>query len=39
MKSTELAEKLIALGYDIKGYNSSVDSETADKIRNDVLGD
>jgi N utilization substance protein A len=39
MKSTELAEKLIALGYDIKGYNSSVDSETADKIRNEVLGE
>jgi N utilization substance protein A len=39
MKSTELAEKLIELGYDIKGYNSTVDSETADKIRDEVLGE
>ena len=38
MKSTELAEKLIELGYDIKGFSSSVDSETADKIRDEVLG-
>jgi len=38
MKSTDLAEKLIELGYDIKGYNSSVDAETADKIRHEVLG-
>jgi N utilization substance protein A len=37
MKSTELADKLIDLGYDIKGYNSTVDGETADKIRNEVL--
>jgi hypothetical protein len=37
MKSTELADKLIELGYDIKGYNSTVDGETADKIRNEVL--
>jgi N utilization substance protein A len=37
MKSTELADKLIELGYDIKGYNSSVDGETAEKIRNEVL--
>jgi N utilization substance protein A len=38
MKSKELAEKLIKLGYDIKGYNSAVDGETADKIREEVLG-
>ena len=37
MKSTELADKLIELGYDIKGYNSTVDGETAAKIRNEVL--
>jgi N utilization substance protein A len=37
VKSTELADKLIDLGYDIKGFNSSVDSETADKIRKEVL--
>ena len=37
MKSAELADKLIELGYDIKGYNSSVDGETAEKIRNEVL--
>jgi len=37
MKSTELADKLIELGYDIKGYNSTVDEETAAKIRNEVL--
>jgi len=36
-KSTELADKLIELGYDIKGYSSSVDGETAEKIRNEVL--
>jgi N utilization substance protein A len=38
MKSKELADKLIELGYEIKGYNSSVDGETADKIREEVLG-
>jgi len=37
MKSSELAEKLIDLGYDIKGYSSTVDEETAEKIRNEVL--
>jgi N utilization substance protein A len=37
MKSTELADKLIDLGYDIKGYSSTVDEETAEKIRNEVL--
>jgi N utilization substance protein A len=38
VKSKELADRLIDLGYDIKGLNSSVDSETADKIRKEVLG-
>ena len=38
MNSKELAAKLIELGYDIKGYNSTVDHETAAKIRQDVLG-
>ncbi|MDX1776648.1 MAG: transcription termination factor NusA [Desulfobulbales bacterium] len=38
MKSTELAEKLIELGYEIKGFNSAVDPETAAKIREEVLG-
>jgi len=37
MKSTELADKLIELGYDIKGYNSTVDEATAAKIREEVL--
>jgi len=37
MKSTDLAEKLIELGYDIKGYNSTVDGPTAAKIRAEVL--
>ena len=38
MKSKELAGKLIELGYDIKGYSSSVDGDTAEKIRREVLG-
>ena len=38
VKSKELADKLIGLGYDIKGFNSSVDSATAEKIRKEVLG-
>ena len=37
MKSTELADKLIELGYDIKGYSSTVDEATAAKIREEVL--
>lgn len=37
MKSTELADKLIELGYDIKSYNSTVDETTAAKIREEVL--
>ena len=38
MKSKEFADKLIQLGYEIKSYRSSVDGETADKIRQEVLG-
>jgi translation initiation factor IF-2 len=37
MGSKELAEKLIAAGYDIKGHSSTVDEETADKIRKTML--
>ncbi len=38
MKSTELADKLIDLGYNIKGHSSTVDDEVADEIRRNVLG-
>ena len=37
MASKVLAEKLIGLGYDIKGHSSTVDDETATKIRTEVL--
>lgn len=37
MASKVLAEKLIELGYDIKGHSSTVDNETAEKIRASVL--
>ncbi|PHR30111.1 MAG: translation initiation factor IF-2 [Desulfotalea sp.] len=37
MSSKALTDKLIDLGYDIKGHSSSVDDETAEKIRNTVL--
>jgi translation initiation factor IF-2 len=37
MGSKELADKLIAAGYDIKGHSSTVDEETADKIRKTML--
>jgi len=37
MASKVLAEKLIGLGYDIKGHSSTVDDETAAKIRGSVL--
>jgi len=37
MASKALAEKLIGLGYDIKGLSSTVDEETALKIRKEVL--
>jgi translation initiation factor IF-2 len=38
MKSTELADKLIDLGYDVKGHSSSVEDHVADEIRRNVLG-
>ncbi|MFC1827912.1 translation initiation factor IF-2, partial [Thermodesulfobacteriota bacterium] len=38
MKSAELADKLIDLGYDIKGHSSTVEDEVADEIRRNVLG-
>ncbi len=37
MASKVLADKLIELGYDIKGHSSTVDDETAAKIRSSVL--
>ena len=37
MSSKALAEKLLELGYDIKGHSSSVDEKTAAKIRSTVL--
>ncbi len=37
MSSKALTEKLIELGYEIKGHSSTVDAETADKIRETVL--
>ncbi|RZW14338.1 MAG: translation initiation factor IF-2, partial [Desulfobulbaceae bacterium] len=33
MGSKELADKLIAAGYEIKGHSSTVDEDTAAKIR------
>jgi len=37
MASKVLADKLIELGYDIKGHSSTVDDDTAAKIRSTVL--
>lgn len=37
MASKALADKLIELGYDIKGHSSTVDDETALKIRKEVI--
>lgn len=37
MSSKALASKLMELGYDIKGHSSTVDEETAEKIRKTVL--
>ena len=37
MSSKALTDKLIEQGYDIKGHSSSVDDETAEKIRKTVL--
>ena len=38
MPSKELAEKLLALGYDIKSHSSSVEDDIADEIRRKVIG-
>jgi translation initiation factor IF-2 len=38
MASKELADKLIALGYDIKSHSSTVEDGVADEIRRNVLG-
>ena len=38
MASKELADKLIALGYDIKSHSSTVEDDVADEIRRNVLG-
>jgi translation initiation factor IF-2 len=38
MASKVLVEKLIDLGYDIKGYSSTVDEDVANDIRSKVLG-
>jgi len=37
MSSKALADKLLEKGYDIKGHSSTVDDETADKIRETIL--
>jgi translation initiation factor IF-2 len=37
MSSKALASKLIAQGYEVKGHSSTVDDETAEKIRSTVL--
>lgn len=39
MSSKALADKLLDQGYDIKGHSSTVDEETAARIRNEVLRD
>ena len=37
MSSKALTDKMIELGFDIKGHSSSVDDETAETIRNTIL--
>jgi len=37
MSSKVLADKLLEQGYDIKGHSSTVDDETAEKIRDTIL--
>ncbi len=37
MSSKDLASKLMEQGYDVKGHSSTVDDETAEKIRETVL--
>ncbi len=39
MTGKDLADKLIAEGYDVKGHSSTVDEETAEKIRRTLLQD
>jgi translation initiation factor IF-2 len=39
MSSKALADKLVEHGYDIKGHSSTVDEDTAARIRKDVLKD
>ncbi|SHO48889.1 translation initiation factor IF-2 [Desulfopila aestuarii] len=39
MSSKALADKLVERGYDIKSHSSSVDDETAARIRNEVFKD
>ena len=38
MSSKALASKLIDQGFDVKGHSSTVDDETAEKIRSTVIG-
>ena len=38
LKSKELADKLIAMGYPIKGHSSTVDEDMAADIRRKVFG-
>ena len=38
LKSKELADKLIALGYPVKSHSSTVDEDTAAEIRSKVFG-
>lgn len=37
MSSKALTDKLVEMGFEIKGHSSTVDDETAEKIRNTVL--
>ncbi|NOR50070.1 MAG: hypothetical protein GQ530_03425, partial [Desulfuromonadales bacterium] len=37
MSSKVLADKMLEQGYDIKGHSSTVDEETAEKIRETIL--
>lgn len=39
LKSTELANRLIELGYPVKNFNSSLDIEVVEEIRRKVLSD
>jgi translation initiation factor IF-2 len=39
MTGKDLADKLIAEGYDVKGHSSTVDEDTAEKIRRTMLQD